>query len=244
MRAVSLQPEYFDRLYADSEDPWGFQSRWYERRKHALTLAVLPLPRFGSALEVGCSIGVLTAGLAERCERLVAIDPSARALAAARQRVPGVEFHQGAVPDDWPAGTYDLVVLSEVGYYLDTADLSALLDYTAADLAPDGFVVACHWRHPVEDYPQTGDAVHESMADRWPRQSRVEEADFLLDVYHPTGPYTVATATGLIVPGPPDQEEPAAEGPHQAEGPDEAADIDEAGDTGEADHGDGPEDGG
>ena len=205
---------------------------------------MLPLPRFGSALEVGCSIGVLTAGLAERCERLVAIDPSARALAAARQRVPGVEFHQGAVPDDWPAGTYDLVVLSEVGYYLDTADLSALLDYTAADLAPDGFVVACHWRHPVEDYPQTGDAVHESMADRWPRLSRVEEADFLLDVYHPTGPYTVATATGLIVPGPPDQEEPAAEGPHQAEGPDEAADIDEAGDTGEADHGDGPEDGG
>jgi SAM-dependent methyltransferase len=199
---VSLPPEYFDRMYADSDDPWGFETRWYERRKHALTLAVLPQPRFGTALEVGCSIGVLTAGLAGRCDRLIAIDPSATALVAAERRAPGVEFRQGAVPADWPAGTYDLVVLSEVGYYLDTDDLSALLDYTAADLAPDGFVVACHWRHPVEDYPQTGDAVHEAMADRWPRQSRVEEADFLLDVYHPTGPYTVATRTGLVVPGP------------------------------------------
>jgi SAM-dependent methyltransferase len=198
---VSLPPEYFDRMYDESDDPWGFGTRWYERRKRALTLAVLPEPRFGTGLEVGCSIGVLTAGLAGRCDRLVAMDPSAKALAAARQRAPGVEFRQGSVPADWPAGTYDLVVLSEVGYYLDTDDLSDLLDYTAADLAPDGFVLACHWRHPVEDYPQTGDAVHEAMSDRWPRQSRIEEADFLLDVYHPTGPYTVATRAGLVHPG-------------------------------------------
>jgi SAM-dependent methyltransferase len=202
---VSLQPEYFDRIYAESADPWEFQTRWYEQRKRALTLAVLPEPRFGTALEVGSSIGVLTASLAERCDRLVAMDPAEKALAAARRRAPAnVEFHQGSVPDDWPAGTYDLVVISEVGYYLDPDDLSALLDVTAADLAPDGFVVACHWRHPVEDYPQTGDAVHEAMSDRWPRQSRVEEDDFLLDVYHPAGPYTVATRAGLV-PGPQDQ---------------------------------------
>jgi SAM-dependent methyltransferase len=202
---VSLPPEYFDRIYDESADPWGFGTRWYERRKHALTLAVLPQPRFGTALEVGCSIGVLTAGLAERCDRLVAMDPAERALAAARRLAPqNVRFHQGSVPDDWPADTYDLVVISEVGYYLDADDLSALLDYTGADLAPDGFVVACHWRHPVADYPQTADAVHEAMSDRWPRQSRVEEDDFLLDVYHPAGPYTVATRTGLLVPGPRD----------------------------------------
>jgi hypothetical protein len=161
---------------------------------------VLPLPRFGTALEVGSSIGVLTAGLAERCDRLVALEPSAAALTEARRQVPGVDFRQGRVPDDWPAGTYDLVVISEVGYYLDTRDLSALLDYTSADLATDGFVVACHWRHPVEDYPQSGDEVHEQMAQRWPRVSRVEESDFLLDVFHPTGPYTVATQAGLVHP--------------------------------------------
>ena len=110
--------------------------------------------------------------------------------------MPAATYVQGSVPDDWPAGTYDLVVISEVGYYLDVGDLSALLDYVAADLAGDGFVLACHWRHPVADYPQTGDAVHEAMSERWPRQSRIEEADFLLDVFHPSGPYTVATRAG------------------------------------------------
>jgi hypothetical protein len=64
---VSLPPDYFDRMYAESGDPWGFRTRWYEQRKRALTLAVLPLPRFGAALEVGSSIGMLSAGLAERC---------------------------------------------------------------------------------------------------------------------------------------------------------------------------------
>ena len=197
---MSLPPDYFDRMYAETDDPWGFRTRWYEQRKRALTLAVLPEPRFGTALEIGSSIGVLTAGLAERCDRVVALEPSAVALAEARRQVPGVDFRQGRVPDDWPSGTYDLVVISEVGYYLDTGDLSALLDYTAADLAEDGFVVACHWRHWVEDYPLSGDEVHEQMADRWPRVSRVDEADFLLDVFHPTGPYTVATQAGLVHP--------------------------------------------
>jgi SAM-dependent methyltransferase len=197
---VSLQADYFDRLYAESDDPWAFATRWYEQRKRALTLAVLPRPRFGTVLEVGCSIGLLTEGLARRADRTVAIDPSAKALAVARRRVPSARFVQGSVPDDWPAGTYELVVLSEMAYYLDVDDLSALLDQVAADVAPDGFVLACHWRHPVADYPQTGDAVHEAMSERWPRQSRIEEADFLLDVFHPSGPYTVATRAGLVHP--------------------------------------------
>lgn len=196
---MSLPGSYFDRMYADTEDPWGFRTRWYERRKHALTVAVLPQPRFASGLELGCSIGELTAGLAERCDRLVALDPSERALAAAGRRVPtGVDFRLGSVPGDWPAGDYDLVVLSEVGYYLDPDDLSALLDLVAADLRPGGVVVACHWRHPVADYPQRGDAVHAALADRWPRLSRAEEEDFLLDVLRPGGGESIARREGLV----------------------------------------------
>lgn len=195
---MTLPASYFDRMYADAEDPWGFDTRWYEQRKYALTLAALPEPRFGSALEVGCSIGVLTARLADRCDHLVAVDASERALAAARGRAPTVEFRLGAVPGSWPAGSYDLVVLSEVAYYLGPDDLSGLLDLVSADLNPDGFVLACHWRHEVPDYPQTGDAVHEAMSDRWPRVSRTAEPDFLLDVYHPAAPTSVAHRTGLL----------------------------------------------
>ncbi len=111
---MSLGADYFDRMYAGDPDPWGFTSRWYERRKYALTLAALPCPTWDRALEVGCSVGVFTAELAARCTSLVALDPSAAALSAARARVPeSVRLVQGAVPDGWPDGTYDLVVLSE-----------------------------------------------------------------------------------------------------------------------------------
>jgi SAM-dependent methyltransferase len=195
---VTLPADYFDRMYGADADPWGFARRWYEQRKYALTLAALPSPSYGRGLEIGCSIGILTALVAARCTSLVALDPSPRALASARTRVPpSVSLVLGAVPENWPAGTYDLVVLSEVGYYLDAGDLELLLDLVERDLAPDGTVVACHWRHRVPDYPQTGDQVHAALG-RWPRVSRVEEEDFLLDVLAPGGAVSVARREGLL----------------------------------------------
>ena len=195
---MSLGPEYFDRFYATGDDPWGFASRWYEQRKYALTLAALPQQRFGRALEVGCSVGVLTAGLAGRCDALTAMDPSRVALERARARVPArVELIHGSTPADWPAGPWDLIVLSEVLYYLSEQDLEIVLHLVERDLAPTGTVVACHWRHPVADYPQTGDAVHQALS-RWPRLSRIHEEDFLLDVLTPSGAASVARREGLL----------------------------------------------
>jgi hypothetical protein len=73
---VTLGPEYFEDVYAASEDPWGFTTRWYEERKYSLSLAMLPRRRYGDAFEPGCSIGVLTAMLASRCDRLLSCDVS------------------------------------------------------------------------------------------------------------------------------------------------------------------------
>ncbi|MGL6044624.1 MAG: SAM-dependent methyltransferase, partial [Sandaracinobacteroides sp.] len=63
----SLPPAYFDALYRDDPDPWRFATSGYEAGKYAATMDALPRGRYGSALEVGCSIGVLTAELARRC---------------------------------------------------------------------------------------------------------------------------------------------------------------------------------
>ena len=195
---MSLTGDYFDRVYAGADDPWGFGSRWYEQRKYAFTLAALPAASYDSGLEIGCSIGILTAQLAQRCHELTAVDLSPAALEVARARVPAnVRLLQGGVPQSWPAGSYDLVVLSEVGYYLDEPDLGLLLDLVGRDLRPGGTVIACHWRHPVTDYPLTGDQVHAALG-RWPRLSRVEEEDFLLDVLVPGGADSVARREGLV----------------------------------------------
>lgn len=82
----SLPSEYFARVYAESDDPWGFATRAYEASKYAATLDALPGERYRSAFEVGCSIGVLTERLAARCERLLSVDVAERALQQARDR--------------------------------------------------------------------------------------------------------------------------------------------------------------
>jgi LmbE family N-acetylglucosaminyl deacetylase len=153
-----------DRLHQEQPDPWGVDSRWYEQRKRALLLAVLPRAHFRHALEIGCSTGALTEALAERCDRVLGVDRSVTALAAARRRVsdhPQVEVADLDVPHGWPdVGPFDLVVVSEVGYFLSPQALDSLVDRVSAGLARDGVVVLCHWRHPVEGWVADAADVH------------------------------------------------------------------------------------
>ncbi|HEX5164584.1 MAG TPA: SAM-dependent methyltransferase, partial [Thermomicrobiales bacterium] len=122
----SLPAGYFERVYAENDDPWGFATRPYEARKYAATLATLPRERYRSAFEIGCSIGVLTEQLAARCDRLLAVDVAERALEQARTRcrhLPQVRFARMAVPAEFPEEVFDLILVSEVGYYWDWDDL-------------------------------------------------------------------------------------------------------------------------
>jgi LmbE family N-acetylglucosaminyl deacetylase/protein-L-isoaspartate O-methyltransferase len=198
----SLAQAYFDDFYSGRADPWGFETRWYEERKRALTLAALPRRRFGFALEIGCSIGVLTAALADRVDDLLATDIAEAPLAVARLRLDGrsgVRFERRALPDEWPDETFDLIVVSEVGYYLSPGSLEQLVHRAAEALNPDGIVIVCHWRHPVAEYPLRGDEVHASFR-RSPALVQLagyNDDDFLLDVFGRSGSVSVAAAEGL-----------------------------------------------
>lgn len=167
--SASLPPEYFDGVYAAHDDPWAFATSAYEAAKYRATRDALPRARYRSALEVGCSIGVLTRMLAERCDALLAVDVSERALAQARERVrdlPHVRVARLRVPDEDPGGAYDLVMLSEVAYYWSPADLARAAALVARRLEPGGHLVLVHWTPVVPDYPQTGDAVHDALLAR------------------------------------------------------------------------------
>ncbi|NOG73136.1 SAM-dependent methyltransferase [Roseicella sp. DB1501] len=161
----SLDVAYFDAIYAADADPWRFASSDYERAKYAATLAALPRPHYARAFEIGCSIGVLTAQLALRCDALLAVDLAEAPLAAARARcadVPQVTFRRMAVPGDWPEGGFDLILLSEVVYYLDAADLARLASRVAGALHPGGEALLVHWTGET-DYPLSGDAAAEGF---------------------------------------------------------------------------------
>jgi SAM-dependent methyltransferase len=160
----TLAPGYFDEVYRANEDPWAFASSPYERAKYADTLAALDQPRYERAFEIGSSIGVLTAQLAPRCGRLLSVDVSEAALAQARQRcanLPQVELRKMHVPGEFPEGQFDLIMLSEVGYYWSPADLARAADLMLAALPAGAQLLLVHWTPVVPDYPQTGDEVHD-----------------------------------------------------------------------------------
>jgi cyclopropane fatty-acyl-phospholipid synthase-like methyltransferase len=179
--------EYFEQLYRHDQDPWGFDSRWYEQRKFALTVASLPDKRYGAAFEPGCSIGALTERLAPRCERLLAVDHVSTPLDQAIRRLrrfPHVRVEQRVLPEDWPPGPFDLLVLSEFCYYFDAAELDDLIERARQSLEANAVVVAVHWRGDT-DYPLTAAETHRILANvpGFGTVTRHVDEQFLLDVW-------------------------------------------------------------
>ncbi|WP_248730454.1 SAM-dependent methyltransferase [Pseudomonas sp. MWU13-2517] len=198
---MSVATPYFDQLFADNDDPWAFRQRWYEQRKRALTLAVLTRAHYTSIFEPGCANGELSAELATRCDQLLCCDTSAMAVALAKTRLSAfahAQVQQSRLPEQWPTGQFELVVLSELGYYLDADDLGRLIDCALASLAPNGQLLACHWRPRIDECPQTAEQVHALLQQRLGMHHVVQhhEDDFLLDLWSRDGT-SVASQEGL-----------------------------------------------
>lgn len=183
---------YFDAIYRAFDDPWGISHHAYEHRKRALMLASLPQTRFHRAFEPGCANGELTALLAQCCDKVVAADLVDDAVDAARRRCAAlaqVEVRRLRVPSEWPEGQFDLIVLSELAYYLDERDLQTLVQRVLDSLTDDGAVLACHWRHPIDGARFDGGTVHVRIDELsgLPCLVRHEEPDFVLHIWSADG---------------------------------------------------------
>ena len=178
--------ERFDAMFDAGDDPWGFEDSFYETRRRDLVLAALGRPAYGHALEIGCSTGQLTRALATRCASVVGIDTSGRALAVAGLQTPeGVTWLHGTAPRDLPHGTFDLIVVSEVGYFLTPTELVATLRAARARLADGGELALVHWQHPTEDIPLDGVLVHEQARHQLdlPVRAVYRDADVCVEVW-------------------------------------------------------------
>lgn len=184
---ASLTAQYFRDVYAAHRDPWNFESSPYEAEKYNSSLAILPRERYGSALEVGCSIGVFTHMLADRCDRLLALDLAEQALEEARQRCAQqsqVTFAQCDLPAQFPGGMFDLVTVCEVGYYWSPADLLQACRRIAQQQPTGADLLLVHWTPDVHDYPQRGDAVHDTWLSQpwWQMLAAHRHATYRMDV--------------------------------------------------------------
>ena len=167
-------PGYFERLYAKDPDPWRFATSDYERGKYAATLAALPPGRYGNAFEIGCSIGVLTRQLAASCDELLAVDIAQIALEQAEARCedqPWVHFAVMDVRSTWPEGRFDLILFSEVLYYLGIGGIREAAQRTLAGLAPGGAVMLVNWHGPTDGACTGDEAADLFIAEARPRLS-------------------------------------------------------------------------
>lgn len=194
--------DYFDDMYEGSDDPYGLRTRWYEERKRQVLLAALPQRRWRSVYEPGCGNGELTHALAARSDALLASDMSQRAVALARERCAGlsnVVIEQHTLPADWPggAGRFDLIVLSEIGYFLDAPSMHAIAQCCGTALDAAGSLLACDWRPDFRERALATDDVHATLAALGLRRLvRHEEDDFLLQLWSRDG-RSVAEREGI-----------------------------------------------
>jgi SAM-dependent methyltransferase len=187
MHDAAVPPEYFDKIYAADGDPWGYTTSAYERHKYAATMAALPRAHFGCAFEPGCSIGVLTRMLAPRCTHLVAADISEASLDRARawcRGVRNVSFRRMLIPARWPRGTFDLIVLSEVLYYLSRGDVRDTVRRRLPALRAGGVVIIVHFLGATGTARDEDQVAREFIrqARRLPVIARRRNAHYRLDV--------------------------------------------------------------
>jgi 2-polyprenyl-3-methyl-5-hydroxy-6-metoxy-1,4-benzoquinol methylase len=164
-------PSFFEAMYAsaDHHDPWRFATEHYEQDRYRTLIDRLPARRFARCLEPGCSIGELSALLANHSDRVTAFDVSPTAIRTARARHGGesIDFHLAAFPDDLDRfpGSFDLVCLSEICYYLTTERLTVATAAVATRVVPGGLVLAGHWSGHSRDHVLTGVQAHDVLDD-------------------------------------------------------------------------------
>jgi SAM-dependent methyltransferase len=163
----STPSSVFDEIFRENPDPWGYTRRFYETSKFRATIRALPKVKFKNAFEIACAIGVLTEKLAPKCERLLSVDYSEPGLAEARKRcshLPQVRFEQMQIPQQFPTEKFDLILFSEVGFFLTIPDLLETKQKIIDALVPGGYLLMVHFGVMATDYfLHDGDTVHNTF---------------------------------------------------------------------------------
>lgn len=163
---TTTSPEFFDAKYRGGADPWNFAADAYEQARYRTILSALAPHHYRYAWEPGCSVGVLTEQLATICDRVDACDFAQAAVEQARTRcvaLPGVSVRCASLTDDAPIAEFDLIVLSEIGYYFTADEWQQQVARIANGMQPGATLLAAHWLGHSPDHIQGGDAVHAAL---------------------------------------------------------------------------------
>jgi 2-polyprenyl-3-methyl-5-hydroxy-6-metoxy-1,4-benzoquinol methylase len=150
-----IRADLIDLYYVVCRDPFGCRNSPLEQSKYREMLSILPATPVDSLLEVGCGEGIFTRMLLPHAGRLLSIDSSARALQRARRHLANftqVQFQQLNIEEEDPKGQFDLIVVSEILYYLGPKEQISKVAQRMLDwLKPDGQLLLCHMRSQTDE---------------------------------------------------------------------------------------------
>jgi SAM-dependent methyltransferase len=158
--------EYFEQYYRDLAEPWDYSRRAGEVLRHdfVLNLAATARPAYRRALDIGCSMGQLTARLVGLAPEIHGIDVSPTAIGRARAHCAAVaatagsagvrsEFHfavGSATRLPYPDASFDLILLCDglFSWKLPQELERWTLEEASRVLAPGGFVILTDYMKP------------------------------------------------------------------------------------------------
>ncbi|MDK2897282.1 MAG: hypothetical protein PWP04_1402 [Candidatus Atribacteria bacterium] len=175
--------KHFEDLYRQKQDPWDYRHSCFEREKYLKTLQAIP-EEVETIWEIGCAEGVFTQLLLERGKRVWGVDISSTALSRAEERLKvfgdKVRFQKLDIVKEDIEGTFDLILASEILYYLgEKVVLQSLEEKFYHHLRPFGYLLLCHF------YP-SGKIIHDLYRENHRFYKVFEEV-----TYHPHRDYII-----------------------------------------------------
>ncbi|MFW2853408.1 class I SAM-dependent methyltransferase [Sphingomonas sp. TX0543] len=179
-RIKRLQPRVgaaaaLEAVYAANPDPWAAaSSRYrYQSRKYDELGSLLPPGRFRRALDLGCGLGLMSRRLAGCAETVLGIDVAPSAVRRARllhADQPNIRFETCdllTLPPSY-AGSFDLIVVADVLYYLSPTDnetLKSTAMYLATLLTPGGIcMLVNHYFFRFDGDSRRSRRIHDAFA--------------------------------------------------------------------------------
>lgn len=149
--------DYWESIF-DRVDPWEYRND-YETFKYDQTLDLIREIPIATALEIACAEGEFTRRLAAHAGHVLATDIAPTAVARAAEACADLNncaFQRLDLLTEDPPASYDLIVASEVLYYLEPDALAAFTEKVSRHLNPGGIFLTAHGNLLVDEPDCTG----------------------------------------------------------------------------------------
>jgi 2-polyprenyl-3-methyl-5-hydroxy-6-metoxy-1,4-benzoquinol methylase len=139
----SNTPSRFNRFYWLDGDPFGAKNAKYELSKQDRLLDLISKREKYNALDVGCGNGFFSRRIAEHCEHLHGIDFSSQAIRLAQANCEehlNISLAEQDIRSFQTSSSFDLIICSEVLYYLQGTELDDVVRNLHSISAPGAWL--------------------------------------------------------------------------------------------------------